>query len=132
MPFNLPDFTSERPAAGPEPASADERGEERVVQGVGVAPGIAIGTVVPFAGESFRAQKRQVDGDDADEEVARFERALQRAERELNKIATFAGEKLGESSADIFHAQTLILRDQALHDDVTALIRDEQIGRAHV
>ena len=145
MPFNLPDFTSERPAAGPEPtgpeptgleptglepASADERGrgEERVVQGVGVAPGIAIGTVVPFAGESFRAQKRRVDGDDADEEVARFERALQRAERELNKIATFAGEKLGESSADIFHAQTLILRDPALHDDVTALIRDERYG----
>jgi phosphotransferase system enzyme I (PtsI) len=114
---------AEEPAAQ---AAEPEGGEERVVQGVGVAPGIAIGTAVTFASESFRAQRRQVDGGDADEEVARFERALQRAERELNKIATFAGEKLGESSAEIFHAQTLILRDQALHDDVTELIRDER------
>src|SRR5690606_16056062 len=72
--------------------------------------------------------KRQVDDDSAEEEVARFERAVQRAERELNKIATFAREKLGESSADIFQAQTLVLRDQALHDEVAALIRDENYG----
>jgi phosphotransferase system enzyme I (PtsI) len=103
-----------------------EHGEERVVQGVGVAPGIAIGQALTFAGESYRAQKERVDDGSADEEVSRFERALQRAERELNKIATFAGEKLGESSAEIFHAQTLILRDPALHDDVTALIREER------
>ena len=101
---------------------------ERVVEGVGVAPGIAIGTAMVFAGESFRAQRRRVDGDDAEEELARFERAVQRAERELNKIATFAREKLGESSAEIFHAQTLILRDPALHEDVAALIRDEHYG----
>ena len=116
--------------AHPSPDAPGDRTavSERVVEGVGVAPGIAIGTAMVFAGESFRAQERQVDGAEADEELARFERAIQRAERELNKIATFAREKLGESSAEIFQAQTLILRDPALTDEVSAMIRDEHYG----
>ena len=133
MPFDPTDSTPERPVQTDEAeettapsVDAPPGGEERVLEGVGVAPGIAIGPALTFTGTSFRAQRREGDDVDADEEIARFERALQRAERELNKIATFAGEKLGESSAEIFHAQTLILRDQALHDDVAELVREEK------
>ncbi len=137
MPLDPTDSTPDRPVRADESRSPAERaadsgssreGGERVFEGVGVAPGIAIGPALTFAGTSFRAQRREERSGSAEEEIARFERALQRAERELNKIATFAREKLGESSADIFQAQTLILRDRALHDDVAALVRDEQYG----
>ncbi len=137
MSFDPTDSVPDRPGSATGAATgsdyddpAEEHADlgERTVEGIGVAPGIAIGTAMVFAGESFRAQRRQVDGDGAEEEIARFERAVQRAERELNKIATFAREKLGESSAEIFHAQTLVLRDPALHTEVSALIRDERYG----
>ena len=90
-----------------------------------MAPGIAIGTAVAFVGETFRVSEERVEGDEAEAEVERFEEAVAQAERELTKIAGFARDKLGESSAAIFHAQTLVLHDAALHDDVHALIRDE-------
>ncbi len=107
----------------PEPPPATDG--EYTVEGVGVAPGIAIGTAVVFAGESFRVSEERVEGDGAEAEIERFEEAVARAERELGKIATFAREKLGESSAAIFEAQALVLRDQALHAAAVALIRDE-------
>src|SRR5690554_700363 len=97
------------PLRPPDPHDADvraaqARGEERVVEGEGVAPGIAIGPALVFASPSFRAapdEPAHTDTERADDEVERFERAVQRSLRELNKITTFAREKLGESSADI-------------------------------
>ncbi len=112
---------SDSAPVSPEASTADEV----VVEGVGVAPGIAIGTAVAFAAESFRVSEERVEGDGAEAEIERFEEAVGRAERELNKVATFAREKLGESSAAIFQAQALVLRDAALHTDIARLIRDE-------
>ncbi len=110
--------------SSPSPPDA-AAGEERIVEGVGVAPGIVIGPALSFVGETYRVSEERVDDDEAEAEIRRFEQAVKRGERELNKIASLARDKLGESSAEIFQAQTLILRDAALHADVKCLIRDE-------
>lgn len=127
------------PIRTPDSLDADARVaeagvEERVVEGVGVAPGIAIGPALVFASPSFRAEREEderVDAARAEDEVGRFERAVRRSLRELNKITTFAREKLGESSADIFQAQVLVLQDPVLHAEVGALIREEGFGADH-
>ncbi len=118
MPHPSPDLSAETVAA------------ERVVEGVGVAPGIVIGPALAFVGETFRVSEQRVEGDETAEELRRFTEAVVRAEAELGKIAGFAREKLGESSADIFSAQALILQDAALHADVEALVCGEGYSAA--
>ncbi|MEM1043079.1 MAG: phosphoenolpyruvate--protein phosphotransferase [Bacteroidota bacterium] len=118
MPRNLPDASTEVAAA------------ERVVEGIGVAPGIVVGPALAFVGETFRASEERVEGDETAAELRRFKKAVARAEAELGKIAGFARDKLGESSADIFHAQTMILSDTAFHADVEALICGEAYSAA--
>jgi phosphoenolpyruvate-protein phosphotransferase (PTS system enzyme I) len=93
--------------------------------GSGVAPGIAIGPAYIYAAPAFSAEPARIAPEAAGEEVVRFGRAVRRAERELRKIATFAREKLGASSADIFEAQILVLLDAAMHEEVEGLVRRE-------
>jgi len=114
-------------ATDPDALLAERSGEERVFEGVGVAPGIAIGPALVFANPSFRAEAERADTPSAGEEVERFQHAVERSLRELNKIATFAREKLGETSADIFLAQALVLQDPALYAGVYALIHEEGV-----
>lgn len=108
------------PAAGSGPPP------EQLFEGVGVAPGVAIGPVLRYASPSFEAPPERVEAAEAAAEVARFERALELAGRELRKVAALARQKLGEASAEIFEAQILLLRDPALYDDARALIREER------
>lgn len=120
----------------PDTLVAERTGEERVVEGVGVSPGIAIGPALVFASPSFppaapAAEGSRAEDVRAEDEVERFERAAQRSLRELNKITTFAREKLGESSADIFQAQALVLQDPALHAEVAAMIHERGVGADH-
>lgn len=122
-----------RPEAQPPPAMADlarrnagvERREdvEYVLEGIGVSPGIAIGPVYLYTRDAYDVEERRVDEDAVEDELARFEQAVRRAERDLNKIILVTREKLGDDSADIFEAQLLMLRDAALYDAVRDFIR---------
>ena len=72
------------------PAVALDATSERVVEGIGVAPGIAIGPALVFTSPTFHAASERVEAERADEEVARFHKATARAERELGKITSLA------------------------------------------
>ncbi len=98
----------------------------RVVEGIGVSPGIAIGPVYLYARHAFIVEHREVALDDLDAELERFEWAVSRSERDLRKILELAREKLGEDSARIFEAQLMMLRDEALYQAVVDLIRKER------
>ncbi|MEL6615171.1 MAG: phosphoenolpyruvate-utilizing N-terminal domain-containing protein, partial [Bacteroidota bacterium] len=108
-------------------ATTDPVGEI-VVDGVGVSPGVAIGPVYLYAGGAYQAEKDHLEPDETEAEVERFERAIARSERELGKIRIVAHQKLGDSSAGIFDAQALILRDSQFYDRVVALIRGRHMG----
>ncbi|MGB3541816.1 phosphoenolpyruvate--protein phosphotransferase [Rubrivirga sp.] len=98
------------------------------VDGIGVAPGVAIGPAYLFAGGAYQATKESLDAASIEDEVERFERAIKRSERELGKIAIVAQQKLGESSAGIFHAQALILRDSQFYDAVVKHVHEHATG----
>ncbi len=101
---------------------------ERVVEGIGVAPGIAIGPAYLYARAAFEVEERHIDGEEMEDEVKRFERAVSRSERDLNKIASVAREKLGEGSSSIFEAQALMLRDSELYEAVLERIRHDRMS----
>ncbi|HIL57260.1 MAG TPA: phosphoenolpyruvate--protein phosphotransferase, partial [Rhodothermales bacterium] len=117
----LSDLHSESPSR-PVP------GGEVVVDGIGVSPGVAVGPAYVYAGGAYQAERDHLDPDDTEAEVERFERAIARSERELKKVTLVARQKLGDSSAGIFDAQTLILRDRQFYDAVLRFIRERHMG----
>ena len=113
----------------PAPAVSPPSSEgEVVVDGIGVAPGIAIGPVYLYSGGAYQADPERLGPDEVENELDRFERAVARSERELKKVVTVARQKLGADTAAIFDAQLLILRDQQFYEAVARSIRDGRVG----
>lgn len=113
-------------AVPPPPAAAD-RPEIRV-EGIGVAPGVAVGPVYLYAAGAYQAEPETLDADAVEAEVERFDRAVARSERELKKVTLVARQKLGDGSAGIFDAQALILRDSQFYDAVVERVREDRTG----
>ncbi|HYE96107.1 MAG TPA: phosphoenolpyruvate--protein phosphotransferase [Rubricoccaceae bacterium] len=121
LPADRPDEAPAAPVARPE----------CVVQGIGVAPGVAIGPALLYLTTDYSEAQSEVAEEAVEEEVERFEEAVRRSERELGKIVTVAHEKVGESSSRIFDAQLLVLRDHAFYDAVIRLIRKHKWSAGH-
>lgn len=114
------DDAAESPAA--------EGPAEVVLEGIGVAPGVAIGPAYLYTQDAYQAEAERLDPDDLAAELERFERAVARSERELQKIVTVAHEKLGESAGRIFDAQLLVLRDPPFYEAVGRRIQARRMG----
>ena len=117
-------------ALAPQPTASTpvEGRPELRVEGIGVAPGVAIGPAYLYAAGAYQAEPEELDATDTEAEVDRFERAVARSERELKKITVVARQKLGDGSAGIFDAQALILRDRQFYDAVVEHIRTHHGG----
>ena len=100
-------------------------------KGIGVSPGIAIGPAYLYARVSFEVEERSIDPEKIEHEKERFEKAIQRAERDLHKIIAITREKLGEESAVIFEAQLLMLRDESMYPEVVASIEKKGINAGY-
>ncbi len=108
------------------PAAVQDAGASDRLQGLGVSPGIAIGPVYLYARAAFTVEHRELAPDEIEDEVDRFEWAVQSAEHGLEKILALAREKLGDESVQIFEAQSMMLRDEALYQEVVHRIRNKR------
>ncbi|MFI5253178.1 MAG: phosphoenolpyruvate--protein phosphotransferase [Bacteroidota bacterium] len=99
--------------------------QEILVKGNPAAPGVTIGPVYLFKKEIPRVTQWMIAEDAVPVEIERLDRALLRSERELNKILTFAQQKIGETMAKIFEAQIMVLQDEYLRDGVKKRISGE-------
>lgn len=100
-----------------------EIGGEQVYRGLGVSRGIAIGPAYLYTRDELYVDQRQIKEDEVEDEVQRFKRAVDRSQKELRKITNVAQEKLGEQSAGIFEAQSLMLSDDTFLSSVEETIR---------
>jgi phosphotransferase system enzyme I (PtsI) len=96
--------------------------QREAARGIPVSPGIAIGPAYLYAKVTFEVEEVKIDPEVLEKEYARYEEAVRRSERDLNKIITITREKLGESSATIFEAQLMMLRDEAIYPEVVSFI----------
>lgn len=110
-----------------EPPGLSGEGE-RVLEGVPVSPGIAIGPAYAYAREREGVERRNLNEDEVEKELDRFRQALQKAERDLDKIGGIAREKLGDDHARVFEAQADMLHDPALKKPVVDAIRAEHLS----
>ncbi|MEM1271666.1 MAG: phosphoenolpyruvate--protein phosphotransferase [Bacteroidota bacterium] len=114
----------DQPLAAPLPDSSDEQ----VYKGIAVSPGIAIGKVFHYTPGSYDVQPSSITEADISRHVERFEEAVVRSEQELAKIASVARDKLGDDSAAIFEAQSLMLRDSTIFEAVKDLIQHQLVS----
>jgi phosphotransferase system enzyme I (PtsI) len=106
------------------PASRSE--EERVLTGLPASSGIVIGPAYVYVREETYVVERTLDEDEVEREIELLQEAMDRAEGELGKIASFAREKLGDDLAGIFESQIFILRDVELIKALESRIRKER------
>ena len=98
------------------------------LQGIGVSAGIAIGRALVLEGPNVAIFRLDLPHGEADREVARLQRAVRRAWRQLRHLRDRVRSEAGEAYARVFEAQILILKDRSLHQETAALIRREDVN----
>jgi len=104
--------------------------ELRLLTGIGVSPGLAVGqaVVVHFGLPDVPHQvvsEREVAG-----EVARLDAAIREVRRSLDALRRRTAERVGEEEAKIFDAQVMMLEDSDFLDGVRTLILENQLSAA--
>jgi phosphotransferase system enzyme I (PtsI) len=103
--------------------------KDQLMRGVGVSTGIAHGSAFVLACvDRETAPRREIAANEIDQELARFEAALDKAETELKVLQQTVGEKIGSNEADIFAAHALLVRDAVFRNAVTAIVRDKHVN----
>jgi phosphoenolpyruvate-protein phosphotransferase (PTS system enzyme I) len=100
-------------------------GQEVVIKGIAAAPGIAIGPAYLYSKHVPRVEPKSLKQADIDSEIHKLHAAIARSEKELQKILSFAEQKLGSRDAKIFEAQIMILGDQILMGTIDERIKKE-------
>ncbi|MCS6989695.1 MAG: phosphoenolpyruvate--protein phosphotransferase [Chloroherpetonaceae bacterium] len=99
---------------------------EVAFQALGAAKGIAIGKAYLFQRDKLVVEEGELTDAQIEAELIRLETAIDRSEKELNKIATITEQKVGAVYSQIFTAQIMILRDDALLSVVRKRIAQER------
>jgi len=99
-----------------------------ILRGVGVSSGIAIGRALVLEGPRVAIFRLDLEGEAPGREVARFQRAVRQAWRQLRRLRDRVTSEAGETYGRVFQAQILILRDRALLEETLALIRRERVN----
>jgi phosphoenolpyruvate-protein phosphotransferase (PTS system enzyme I) len=100
-----------------------------MLRGTPVSPGIARGRAfVITCGHRPAAPRRSIQPADLEGERVRFEAALDRASAELVALQKDVAERIGQSQADIFGAQALLVRDPGMHDHVLLAMSEKLVN----
>jgi len=96
---------------------------DRVLKGIGVSPGIAIGPTVTVRWALPEVPHRVVSRSQVEKEVRRLRAALKDVRNQINELRARAEDRAGVDEARIFDAQLLLLEDKDFIGGVAELIR---------
>ena len=105
---------------------------ERRLQGVGVSPGIARGTVFVHRPDDKEPPVRRIEEADIPGEIGRFETALIATRGQILEMQRRIAESIGTKDAGIFDAHLLVVEDRTLIDEVLRTLQDERCNIDHV
>jgi phosphoenolpyruvate-protein phosphotransferase (PTS system enzyme I) len=103
-----------------------EEKKEIVLQGIAAAPGIVMGKAYVYTKHIPRIEEKKIQPADVRNERERLQHAIERSEKELQKILSFAEQKIGDGKAKIFEAQIMILNDAVLLEALYKRIEKER------
>lgn len=102
--------------------------DDRLLSGVGVSPGVAVGQAVVVEFELPDVPMRVVLPANVDAEVTRLWEAVAAVRRYIEQLRRRTEERLGKEEAKIFDAQLMMLEDRDFLAAVERLIRDNQLS----
>ena len=107
-----------------------EEKKVKVIRGIGVSPGITMGSAYRFDRESIEAVKYvHIDDEAIEADVERFRSALQLSRDQLRNVKKkILDEGKGQDHIRIIDAHLMILKDQMLVKDTVNLIRSERVN----
>jgi phosphotransferase system enzyme I (PtsI) len=102
-----------------------ETKNEIVLHGIPASPGIVIGKAYVFAKQAPRVEEKSITEDEVDLELERLQHAIDRSERELQKVLQLTEQKVGSQKAKIFEAQIMILADAVLFGTIRKRVQKD-------
>jgi len=103
---------------------------ECVLEGIGVTPGVVIGSVHRYHVEQPTVTRRSIEASEVEEELLLLHDALDRARQELDTVHSVAQDQLDEEGTAILEAQELMLRDEEVLAPVRRRIEEEHESAA--
>lgn len=100
---------------------------ERLLKGVGVSPGVAIGPAVVVRWAMPEVPHRVVPRSQVDKEVRRLKAAVRDVQRQLETFKSRAEDRAGVDEARIFDAQILMLQDEPFLEGIEDLIKENHL-----
>ncbi|HET9709490.1 MAG TPA: phosphoenolpyruvate--protein phosphotransferase [Gemmatimonadales bacterium] len=101
--------------------------KDRLMRGIGVSPGMAIGAAVVVQSQLPDVPHRVVPRSQVEREVRRLRAAVKDVQRHIADLRTRTEERIGPDEARIFDAQMLMLEDKDFLGAVEDLIRENHL-----
>ncbi len=97
-------------------------------KGIAASPGIAVGKAYILEKEEYCILEYKIKKEEVEEELKRFEAAVENSKKDLNKIKKRVEKELGEREAYIFQAHLYILEDPLFIRDITKRIKRQRLN----
>lgn len=106
--------------------------EEQMIRGISASPGVAIGPAFILDKQDFVIPPRAIMEQEVLIEIARFEEAINKTRREIEKIQQRVSRDLEGHHAKIFDAHLLVLKDTSILDEVKTRIQSENMAAEYI
>ena len=100
----------------------------RTYKGIGVSPGIAIGTALILEKQVADVFRVPIKPEDVGREVDRLREALEKTRADLQKLKEKVSRSIGDEYASIFDAHSMIVSDPSFADKVIQRIELDQVN----
>jgi phosphotransferase system enzyme I (PtsI) len=98
--------------------SGDDAKQETRLQGVGVSPGVARGSLYVVEDDRDEIARRHIEASQIPNEIGRFETALILTRSQILEMQERIAQSIGAKDAGIFDAHLLVVEDRTLIDEV--------------
>ena len=102
------------------------------IAGVAASEGVAVGPVFVHARGELEPERENISEDTIEEELGRFQSAVEAVVRQLSETADRLRENGGEEGAGIFEAHVEMAEDPELHSEVEERVRNRESPEAAV
>jgi len=102
--------------------------ERQALIGIGASPGVAIGPVTVYDRRSVPVPRRRLREDEVEDEVARLEKGIEDARREVEEVRDGLPEDAGADHRLLLETQLMMHGDELLLNGARDAIRDHQLN----
>jgi phosphotransferase system enzyme I (PtsI) len=106
-----------------EPVREPSSPPEMTLGGIGGSPGIAVGQVVVVEGGRAGVVHRRIKGHQVEEELGRFDAAVEKTAAELREVAEKVRSRAGAAETSILEAYVLMVTDSTLREEIERRVR---------